>query len=42
MLTAKTEEVDRVRGRELGADDLRDKPLASGELMARIKTFSDC
>ncbi len=38
MLTAKDEEVDRVVGLELGADDYVVKPFSVRELMARIKT----
>lgn len=38
MLTAKKEEVDRVLGLELGADDYMAKPFSVRELMARIKT----
>jgi len=37
MLTAKEEEVDKVLGLELGADDYITKPFSSRELMARIK-----
>lgn len=37
MLTAKTEEVDRVTGLELGADDYMTKPFSLRELTARIK-----
>lgn len=37
MLTAKTEEVDRVTGLELGADDYMTKPFSLRELAARIK-----
>ena len=37
MLTAKGEEVDRVVGLELGADDYVTKPFSTRELMARIK-----
>ncbi|MEF8726328.1 MAG: response regulator, partial [Candidatus Bipolaricaulota bacterium] len=37
MLTAKTEEVDRVTGLELGADDYVTKPFSLRELAARIK-----
>jgi two-component system alkaline phosphatase synthesis response regulator PhoP len=38
MLTARSEEVDRVVGLELGADDYVVKPFSVRELMARIKT----
>lgn len=37
MLTAKTEEIDRVVGLELGADDYVTKPFSMRELFARIK-----
>jgi two-component system alkaline phosphatase synthesis response regulator PhoP len=37
MLTARDEEVDRVVGLELGADDYVCKPFSVRELMARIK-----
>jgi DNA-binding response OmpR family regulator len=37
MLTARTEEVDRVVGLEIGADDYVTKPFSMRELMARIK-----
>jgi DNA-binding response OmpR family regulator len=38
MLTARDEEVDRVIGLELGADDYMVKPFSVRELLARIKT----
>ncbi|MGH0035138.1 MAG: response regulator [Myxococcota bacterium] len=37
MLTAKTEEVDRVVGFELGADDYVTKPFSSRELVLRVR-----
>jgi DNA-binding response OmpR family regulator len=37
MLTAKTEEVDRVVGLELGADDYVTKPFSPKELVARVR-----
>lgn len=37
MVTAKNEEVDKVIGLELGADDYVTKPFSSRELVARIK-----
>ena len=37
MLTAKDEEVDKIVGLELGADDYVTKPFSVRELMARIK-----
>jgi two-component system phosphate regulon response regulator PhoB len=38
MLSARSEEMDRVRGLETGADDYMVKPYAVSELMARIRT----
>jgi DNA-binding response OmpR family regulator len=38
MLTARDEEVDRVVGLELGADDYVVKPFSTRELLARIKS----
>ncbi|MGC9393511.1 MAG: response regulator [Anaerolineae bacterium] len=37
MLTARTDEVDRVVGLEVGADDYVTKPFSMRELLARIK-----
>ena len=37
MLTAKSEEIDRVIGLEIGADDYMTKPFSIRELLARIK-----
>lgn len=37
MLTARAEEVDKVLGLELGADDYVTKPFSIRELMARVK-----
>lgn len=37
MLTARTEEPDRLRGLELGADDYVTKPFSPAELIARIR-----
>ncbi len=37
MLTAKEEEIDKILGLELGADDYVTKPFSVRELMARIK-----
>lgn len=37
MLTAREEEVDKVLGLELGADDYMTKPFSLRELMARLK-----
>lgn len=39
MLTARTEEVDRILGLEFGADDYISKPFSIRELMARIKAL---
>ena len=38
MLTAKTEEVDKVVGLEIGADDYVTKPFGMRELLARVRT----
>ena len=37
MLTAKNEEIDKVLGLELGADDYVAKPFSTRELIARVK-----
>ena len=37
MLTARSEEMDRVLGLELGADDYVTKPFSGAELVARIR-----
>jgi two-component system, OmpR family, response regulator RegX3 len=37
MLTAKDEEIDKIVGLELGADDYVTKPFSTRELLARIK-----
>jgi two-component system alkaline phosphatase synthesis response regulator PhoP len=37
MLTAKTEEMDKIVGLELGADDYITKPFSPRELLARVK-----
>ena len=37
MLTARTEERDKVRGLEMGADDYMTKPFSVRELVARVK-----
>ena len=39
MLTAKSEEVDRILGLELGADDYLAKPFNPRELLARIRAI---
>ncbi len=38
MLTAKSEEIDRVLGLEMGADDYITKPFSVRELVARVRT----
>ena len=38
ILTGKDEEVDRIVGLEMGADDYVAKPFSSRELLARVKT----
>jgi two-component system, OmpR family, phosphate regulon response regulator PhoB len=42
MLSARSEEVDRVRGLETGADDYVVKPYSLRELMARVKAQLGC
>lgn len=37
MLTARSEETDRIRGLETGADDYLTKPFSTAELIARVK-----
>jgi two-component system phosphate regulon response regulator PhoB len=37
MLTAKAEEMDKVKGLEIGADDYITKPFSARELLARIR-----
>ncbi|MFN8524953.1 MAG: response regulator transcription factor [Chloroflexota bacterium] len=39
MLTARSEEVDRVLGLEVGADDYLTKPFSIRELMARVRAL---
>ena len=40
MLTAKSQEIDKVLGLELGADDYVTKPFSPRELLARVKIRS--
>ena len=40
MLTAKSEEIDRIVGFELGADDYVTKPFSVRELILRVKVLS--
>jgi two-component system alkaline phosphatase synthesis response regulator PhoP len=39
MLTARTEEIDRIVGLEVGADDYLTKPFSPRELVARVKAM---
>jgi DNA-binding response OmpR family regulator len=39
MLTAKTEEVDKIVGLEVGADDYMTKPFSMRELLARVRAM---
>ena len=39
MLTAKTDEIDRVVGLEIGADDYVTKPFSMRELLARVRAM---
>ncbi len=39
MLTARQDEVDRIAGLELGADDYVGKPFSLGELLARVRAI---
>ncbi len=39
MLTARTEESDRIVGLEVGADDYLAKPFSPGELVARVRAL---
>jgi two-component system alkaline phosphatase synthesis response regulator PhoP len=40
MLTARTEEADRIRGLDLGADDYVPKPFSPNELVARVRALA--
>lgn len=39
MLTAKSQESDKIRGLDVGADDYVTKPFSIGELIARVKAI---
>ena len=39
MLTARSQEVDKIRGLDVGADDYVTKPFGVGELVARIRAL---
>jgi putative two-component system response regulator len=39
LVTSKTETSDRVRGLEVGADDILGKPVDRGELLARVRSL---
>ncbi|MHB8124998.1 MAG: response regulator transcription factor [Desulfitobacteriaceae bacterium] len=38
LVSAKKEEIDKIKGLSLGADDYMTKPFSPGELVARVKT----
>ena len=42
MLTARTEEIDKVIGLSVGADDYMTKPFSPRELVARVKAILRC
>ena len=39
MLTARSEEIDKVLGLEMGADDYMTKPFSVREFLARVKSI---
>ncbi len=39
MLTSKSEDEDKIKGLEIGADDYLTKPFHNGELLARVKAL---
>ena len=39
MLTARSQETDKIRGLDAGADDYVTKPFSVGELIARIRAI---
>lgn len=39
MVTAKTTEIDKVRGLDMGADDYISKPFGVMELISRVKAL---
>ncbi|PVE35176.1 DNA-binding response regulator, partial [Enterococcus faecalis] len=39
MLTARADEIDKIVGLEVGADDYLTKPFSMRELMARVKAL---
>ncbi|HHQ49455.1 MAG TPA: response regulator transcription factor [Acidobacteria bacterium] len=39
ILSARTDEMDRIRGLDLGADDYVTKPFSLGELLARVRAM---
>src|SRR5262245_65012078 len=39
MLTARGQEVDKIRGLDAGADDYMTKPFSVGELIARLRAI---
>jgi len=39
MLTAKSQDYDKIRGLEVGADDYMTKPFSVGELLARVRAL---